>query len=99
MSSEELKAIQYFRENLDWFHSLEIDTDKLKTVLNLAEKRCFAYLDSDYVPKWKIECIITGIQKEYKKGKYNEYQKRIFISVEELLKSLFKEGQHDSISD
>lgn len=38
MSSEELKAIQYFRENLDWFHSLEIDTDKLKTVLSLAEK-------------------------------------------------------------
>lgn len=32
------EAIQYFRENLDWFYELKIDTDKLRLVLNLAER-------------------------------------------------------------
>lgn len=36
-TKEKFEAIQYFRENLDWFDNFGV-ADKLKIVLNLAEK-------------------------------------------------------------
>ena len=104
-NKQNFEAIQYFRDKLTlMLDHYELDIEKLETVLNLSEKgaiidKYMNYLDSNYIPKWKIEYLITVIQKEYKKGKWNESQKEILISTEELLKSLFKEEQHDSVSD
>lgn len=86
---ELFETIQYFRENLDLFGST--GRDKLKTVLDLADKgiRSEYNLNNNYIPKWKVEYIIAQIQKECEKGKHNANTKRLLISAENLLKSLF----------
>jgi len=40
---EQWETIQYFRENLDWFNSLGVDTQKLQKVLDLAERQIKYY--------------------------------------------------------
>lgn len=42
-TKDSYEAIQYFRENLDWLHSLGVDTQKLQKVLDLAERQIKYY--------------------------------------------------------